>query len=216
MPDAWSLDARQASCSRAGRIPTPLGPSHALHSRRARRCVGTATSLERMPGAHTSSALTTTPNGTPSASKWRAPQRTLSASLFRSFRKSRVLLVSRTRIQPARELALHFRLVHDVVVDRCGQRRLVFAGASNSSQASSTAEASGTSMSFHVGTISGPSSASESVRSEPRGGHVHAVDISAKLVEESFFIRHVTDGSVSVYRSQLTTKRTVNNSARST
>ena len=37
------------------------------------------------------------PNGTPSASKCFCPHRTLSASLVRSFRKSRVPFVSRTR-----------------------------------------------------------------------------------------------------------------------
>jgi len=46
---------------------------------------------------YTSSALTMTSNGTPSASKCFCPQRTLSASLVRSFRKSRVPFVSRTR-----------------------------------------------------------------------------------------------------------------------
>src|SRR5260221_14650820 len=46
---------------------------------------------------YTSSADTTTENGTPSVSKCFWPQRTLSASLVRSFKKSLVLFVSRAR-----------------------------------------------------------------------------------------------------------------------
>src|SRR5581483_11248615 len=46
---------------------------------------------------YTSSADTTTEKETPSVSKCFWPQRTLSASLVRSFRRSLVLLVSRTR-----------------------------------------------------------------------------------------------------------------------
>jgi hypothetical protein len=46
---------------------------------------------------HTSSADTATANGTPKVSKCFFPQFTLSASVVRNFRKSRVLLVSLTR-----------------------------------------------------------------------------------------------------------------------
>ena len=46
---------------------------------------------------YTSSAVTTTANGTPSVSKCFCPHLTLSASLVRSFIKSLVPLVSRTR-----------------------------------------------------------------------------------------------------------------------
>ena len=54
--------------------------------------------LELKPtDCYTSSAVTATANGTPIASKCFCPQRTLSASLVRSFRKSRVPLVSRTK-----------------------------------------------------------------------------------------------------------------------
>jgi hypothetical protein len=46
---------------------------------------------------YTSSAVTTTANGTSRASKCFCPHRTLSASVVRSFRKSLVALVARTR-----------------------------------------------------------------------------------------------------------------------
>ncbi len=50
-----------------------------------------------MLARYTSSAVTATANGTPSVSKCFFPQRTLSASVVRSFRKSFVPLVSLTR-----------------------------------------------------------------------------------------------------------------------
>lgn len=53
--------------------------------------------LAKKVGYYTSSAVTTTPQSTPRASKWRMPHRTFSASSLRSFRKSRVAFVSRTR-----------------------------------------------------------------------------------------------------------------------